>query len=358
MAKFKKRADGRYATSVTYCGKKYYFTAKTSAELDRKVQEFKIAKRSAHYNSDIRFKLWAEQWLVATTPNIAPTTLATYQGFLKNHILPYFADMPLCDIQAGDIRNFLASRKLASSSNSRLYVLLKSIFKLAVDDDILAKNPMAKVKPPKNQRKKPWCVLTEEQTHELISSIKQPEQQLLVKLAAASGLRRGEILGLRHQDIDVQRNTISVQQTVKAIDGKPVISQYLKTNTSRRTLTLPTEMIKLLEKQFLDVKLKMFCDKHWVDNDLLFPTLHGAPRHPNWLTSLIIQLGKDAGMPDGFSLHILRHTNATYLLQHGVNYKVVQQRLGHSSAAITLNVYSHVLAGQDEAAAETLASII
>lgn len=358
MAKYKKRADGRYATTVTYFGKKYYFTAKTSAELDRKVQEFKIAKRQGRYNSNIPFKTWVEQWLTATAPNIQPTTLATYQEFLKNHILPYFADMPLCDIQAGNIRDFLASRKLASSTTSRLYVLLKSIFKLAVDDDILAKNPMVKVKAPKNQRKKPWCVLTEEQTHELINSIKQPEQQLLVKLAAASGLRRGEILGLRHQDIDTKRNTISVQQTVKAINGQPVISQYLKTNTSRRTLTLPEEMIKLLEKQFLDVKLKMFQDKNWVDNDLLFPAIHGAPRQPNWLSSLVVQLGKDAGMPDGFSLHILRHTNATYLLQHGVNYKVVQQRLGHSSAAITLNVYSHVLAEQDKAAAETLANII
>lgn len=363
MAKYKKRSDGRYATSVTYAGKKYYFNAKTSAELDRKVQEFKLAKRSGTYSSNMLLRDWIASWLASVKCSVEPLTYAGYNSYISNHILPYLGDMPLCDIQPANVRDTMVaiSDKLCSNTAGRVYSILKRIFQTAVDDDMLAKTPMRGIKAPAHKLKKPRVVLTDEQCHKYLQWLqdsKHPEDKLLVLLAVTSGLRRGEILGLRSQDVDFERKTITVRQVIKKINHQLVISPRPKTSTSRRTVSLPDTIIPLLKVKIRDNRLNAMQDAKWQPNELLFPAAHGLPLSLDAITQAVRRSGARAGLPAGFSLHSLRHTNATLMLEKGVNIKVVQHRLGHSNASTTLNFYSHVLPGDDERAAATLANIV
>lgn len=156
MAKYKKRADGRYATTVTYLGKKHYFTAKTSAELDRKVQEFKIAKRSGTYSSGMLLKDWCDHYLVVQHAAIRKNSWATIESHIRVHIKPDLGDFPLCNLQPANIRDFIAalSAKLASRTVEHIYVTLKALLTQAVIDGVLAKHPMLQIKKPKVTRKR------------------------------------------------------------------------------------------------------------------------------------------------------------------------------------------------------------
>lgn len=363
MARYKKRADGRYATTVTYLGKKNYFTAKTSAELDRKVQEFKIAKRSRTYNSNMRFGDWCASWMAAVKVTVEPTTFTSYTSYINTHILPALAQMPLCDIQPGNIRDLMiaVNQKVCSNTAGRIYSILKRIFNTAVDDDMLVKTPMRGIKAPAHKLKRQRVFLTEQQFKQYIDYIdnsKHADDHLLIMIAIISGLRRGEILGLRSEDINFTEHTITVNQVIKKIDRKLVISPRPKTSTSRRTVCLPEAIFPAIKARLRNNRLKAMRDELWQPNNLLFPGAHGTPASLDAITQAIRRTGQRAGLPAGFSLHSLRHTSASLLLKNGVQVKVVQQRLGHSNASTTLNIYSHVMPGEDAKAAETLANII
>ncbi len=360
MAKYKKRSDGRYATSIRYCGQRYYFVASSSSELDRKVAAFKQSKTDGIYNSNMMLKDWASQWLITQRQNIQPNTWETYEGHIRLHILPELGRYKLCNLQPAHIRTFIT--KLADTLSTRsiehIYVTLKALLQQAVDDDLLAKNPMRNVKKPHVTRTRPWVALTEQQIKKLLETVKNPMHQLIIKLAAASGLRRSELLGLRIQDIDMHNCTVSVRQTVKKIRSQSVICDTTKTPGSRRTVSLPVAIIPLIRRQITANENNAASDTLWQPNGLLFPGEHGSPLSPDWITHIVSDYGKRAGMPDGFCLNSLRHTSASLLLQHGASYKVVQERLGHSTANLTLNTYSHVMPGQDKAAAELLSAVI
>lgn len=360
MAKYKKRADGRYATTVTYLGKKYYFTAKSSAELDRKVQEFKIAKRSGTYSSGMLLKDWCDHYLIVQHAAIRKNSWATIESHIRVHIKPELGDFPLCNLQPANIRDFIAtlSAKLASRTVEHIYVTLKALLTQAVIDGVLAKHPMLQIKKPKVTRKREWVALTQAQVTKLLSVITDPAHQLLIKLAATSGMRRSEILGIRYQDVDLERCTFTVRQTNLRTKGGGEIGTSTKTEDSWRTVSLPKAILPLIKAQIRTVRLQAMSDALWQPYGLLFPGEHGRPLNPDAISKLVKRYGKNADMPKDFCLNSLRHTSASLLLQHGASYKTVQQRLGHSTANLTLNTYSHVMPGDDERAAETLANII
>lgn len=360
MAKYKKRSDGRYATSVTYAGQKYYFNAKTSAELDRKVQEFKLAKRSGTYSSNMLLKDWCDHYLLVQQAVIMDDTFDTYESYIRIHIKPELGDFPLCNLQPANIRDFIAhlSAKLASRTVEHIYVTLKAILTQAVNDGLLARHPMLQIKKPKVTRKREWIALTEPQVAKLLSTITDPTDQLLIKLAATSGMRRSELLGLRYQDVDLEHCTFTVRQTNKRTKGGGKIHATTKTEDSWRTVSLPATLMPLLKAHIRAVRLKAMSDDKWQPNDLLFPGEHGLPLNPDAISKRVKHYGQKAGLHKDFCLNSLRHTSASLLLQNGASYKTVQHRLGHSTATLTLNTYSHMMPGDDERAAETLANIV
>jgi integrase len=176
-------------------------------------------------------------------------------------------------------------------------------------------------------------------------------------LLASLGLRRGELLALRWEDVDWERGTVSIRRTLSWVRGEPLF-QEPKTSGSARTLPLPPSALEVLKewrKRWFEERLSLGPD--WPETDLIFPSEAHTPMHPRNFLRTYKSLLERAGLPP-LSLHALRHTFATMLLAEGENPKVVQELLGHSSISTTLGIYSKVLPSLKQKAVEKVDSIL
>lgn len=174
-------------------------------------------------------------------------------------------------------------------------------------------------------------------------------------LALATGMRRGEILGLRWSRVDFENKSISVfDQLKKDGEGKWELSPQLKTSTSYRTIDIDDDTIEILKQhKKQQEKDKMKIGPDYLDNNLVCCTSIGDSIKPTYLRTVFYRTIKKSGVKK-ISFHGLRHTHATLLLQSGVHPKVVQERLGHRSIQTTLDTYSHIIPGIQEIAATSI----
>ena len=175
----------------------------------------------------------------------------------------------------------------------------------------------------------------------------------LYLLTIHTGLREGEVLGLRWQDIDLERGVLSVRQTVVRIGAKIAIGQP-KSKNSYRTVALSNTVVQALKShRRIILSEQLQAGSRYESNDLVFPTTLGTLMNPSNLRREFIKAKKKANVPD-IRFHDLRHTSATLMLAGGVHPKVVSERLGHHTASFTLDKYSHVLPNMQEEASNTL----
>ena len=200
--------------------------------------------------------------------------------------------------------------------------------------------------------------MNKNQVHLLLSSIDDEMYGRLVRVALATGMRRGELQGLSWANVDFRRRTISVNQSVIRNDGHEVISPNLKTASSRRTITIDEGTVGVLRRQ------KAYCDEMklrngWRASTLVFPR-DGKTERPltqNYVSKKFSIYCHRIGLA-GFTFHSLRHTHATMLVAAGVHFKIIQHRLGRSSFAVTMDTYSHVTPEMDREAADAISGII
>lgn len=341
----KKRSDGRYIVTVTINGKRKFFYGKTKSAVIAARDAFLEKNRNAvHYDDTVTLKAWYSAWCAAKRPTIAESTYHSYTSYIERYILPELGDFKLTDFTPPGLRNFIQSlidKGLSSRTVSYTHTLLKSMFAMAVDDEIIAKNPMIKIKPPKKQKTREMVTLSAMQVKQFVNSISNKEHKAFFQLAFASGLRRSELLGLRWSDVNFKQSTISVVQTVLSIVGKTVISPTTKNKTSRRTIGLDSHTMAVLRHHQAVIGARRLKCLHWQNNDLVFPGKFGNPRDPDWASKLAKRYANAIGV-EGFTMHGTRHTHATLLIESGINMKVLQDRLGHSSFKETMDTYSHV----------------
>lgn len=174
------------------------------------------------------------------------------------------------------------------------------------------------------------------------------------RLALLTGLRRGELLGLRWQDVDLEQGAIHVQQTAQRIHGQGIVFRHPKTRLSRRSVALSPDAVGVLRKhRRAQAERRLLAGPAYHDHDLVFATGLGTPLEPGNVRRDWLRIVKAADL-EGLRLHDLRHAHATLMLRAGVHPKVVTERLGHASVNITLDTYSHVLPGLQEAAAAAI----
>lgn len=212
---------------------------------------------------------------------------------------------------------------------------------------------MSLVRPPAKRRRE-MPAIDEEKVRLLLGQAKRSPYYRLYLAAVMTGMRQGELLGLRWQDVDFTFGTASVQQTFYRLGGQQFFKAP-KTAKSRRTVGLPgvlaQELQGLREEQ---VEHRRLLGDSYEDHDLVFCQANGRPLHAhNIVQRDFRKVAAQAGL-GRVRFHDLRHAHATMLLQQGVHPKVVQERLGHASIAMTLDVYSHVVPGMQEAAARGL----
>jgi integrase len=196
-----------------------------------------------------------------------------------------------------------------------------------------------------------------EQLHIFLAHVVDDPHAALWRLAAMTGMRRGELVALRWRDVDFDAARVTVVRQL-AKGGGAVEAGPTKTRRSRRLISVDPRTIEALrEHRKEQLATRLMVGRAYEDHGLAFCRPDGHPLHPDRLTQLFRQHCRAAGLPY-IRLQGLRHTNATLMLGAGVHPKVVQERLGHSSIAITLDVYSHAIPGMQENAAMQVAALI
>lgn len=334
------------------------FKTKRDAEKALALLEADVYKGTYFEPSSMLLKDHIIDWFKSKKNSISIQTANTYEAYLKNRIIPYIGHVQLAQLSPVLLQNFVNELKdegLASSSVKKIYSIVKGALDYAVNMELLPSNPITKIQLPKDSKKAMavWDI-PEIQSFQKAACLDRLYPAFY--LAITTGMRRGEILGLRWKDVDLEKEMLYVRQTLSK-DGK-LILPGAKTSAGIRSIKLSNDTIVLLKKHKTVVaKEKLSHGPEYVDNDLIICTSKGSPVNPENFKRTFQRLIKEANVPS-IRLHDLRHTHATMLLSSGINAKVISERLGHTNVKTTLDIYSHVLPSMQEEAANKIDTLL
>ncbi|MDP2856512.1 MAG: site-specific integrase [Bacillota bacterium] len=298
---------------------------------------------------------FAELWLKGIKHTVAYETFRGYSVNVRRHIAPFLGELRLKDLTTAHVRAFLGhlhGQGLSPRTGQSARAVLRMIIERAVDDGFSPRNVVSKARPPKIERRD-MLTLDEPQARLLLEQAGATRLIAPVVLGLMSGLRRGEICGLRWRDVDLERGELSVLQTIQRQTGKGLVVQPPKSNGSLRSVSLPPSAVAHLRKwRGRQREDRLAAGPAWRGGDYVCATLDGGPLEPTELSKSFRRLADSLDLPP-VRFHDLRHTYAHVARRAGVDIKLIQAALGHATAAFTLDVYGHVGAGElKEAAAK------
>ncbi|ERT60775.1 tyrosine-type recombinase/integrase [Megasphaera vaginalis (ex Srinivasan et al. 2021)] len=357
----KKRQDGRYKTSCRSKGKRYYFYGSSRDEAIAKREQFlSDLEKAPNRDDSITLSEWLDEYLLDAKLRVSRATYTSYERICRVHLMPVLGSVPLVDLQPYHVRTLIAQKleaKCSTRSIEYMYVILKAALTMAVNEGLLYRNPAAGVRKPKVVKKQA-TVLTLDQLKILLSAIDDKEYYRLIYTAVSTGLRREELLGLRIQDININRRMLSVNQTVHYDNRQTYITKTTKTISSKRVISLDDATYQYIQDQINEIQYRrQSVFRYKRELDLLFPAKDGGPIYPAYVSAKLKEYVEKAGLPTSFTFHGLRHTHATLLLESGANYKSVQLRLGHSSFKTTMDIYSHITQKMEDELLEKIPKI-
>ena len=311
---------------------------------------------------------YLERWLKDYAwPNLAPRTAEGYQYIVRSHLIPSLGQVPLTQLKPEHLQ-CLYSEKLSAGrfdgkgglskrSVQYIHVTLHKALKNAVKLGMIGRNPADAVEPHRPQHHE-MQTMNESDIHIFLELAKSTPYYALFYLALFTGMRRSELLALRWCDVDLLLCQLSVTRTIHQLHNRDIIFQQTKTDKSRRMVSLsPSTAIVLREHRELQEKMRQSLGLTLTDEDLVFCQIDGKPLLPDSITHAWMKLARRTGLR-GIRLHDARHPHASLMLKQGIHPKIVQERLGHSSIQITLDTYSHVAPGLQQAAANRFDDIV
>jgi integrase len=295
----------------------------------------------------ITFREYAEQWRAAQVHR--PSTQAHHETMLRRHVYPTLGDRALSSILPSEIQAWAKrlSGTLAPSTVATVHSIVSSVFKAAVRDRRVAANPCEGTRLPKPERTK-VVPPTMEQVETLTAAM--PEHlRALVTFAAGTGMRQGEVLGLTVDRLDMLRRQVTVDRQLVTMPGERPRLGPPKTAASVRTIPLPRVVVDVLAEHLA---------KYPPGSDGYVFTLAGEPITRQQFGHVWRPAAATAGLSAGTGLHSLRHFYASLLIRFGESVKTVQARLGHATAAETLDTYSHLWPDSDDRTREAIDAVL
>ena len=309
---------------------------------------------------------YLEDWLTAVRPSLRSSTATSYEHTLRKWVIPRIGHLRLGALSSAKLSalygELLRSGRhdgkggLSPRSVAYTHRVVTHALKDAVSWGLLARNPAAHVDPPRVARPE-MQVWTQQEVQRFLASVADDRLYALWTVLLATGLRRGEALGLRWDDVDLDRRRLSIQRAVTVVDYEIVVSEP-KTARGRRSVSIdPTTAAVLAAHRKRQLEERLAWGPAWQDSAYVFTTEDGGVLHPQRVTLIFKRLAQSAGLP-AIRLHDLRHTAATLALTAGIHPKVVSERLGHATIGITLDTYSHVGETLQDEAATRVAGLI
>jgi integrase len=353
------RWEARYYVPTVNGTKRKTIYGKTQAEVRVKLTKALSDRIDGIVYDDENMTLgeYLDVWLKGSVyGSVRQSTYDRDTSLVNNHIKPLLGGLKLKKLNSAHIQSFYRDRLdtgLSTSTVHKMHDILRRGLAQAVKWHLVPRNVADVVKPPRSVPKE-MVALSAEETRRLLDAAAEDRLEALYKLAVHTGMRQGELLALRWQDVDVENAVVSVRRTLTRSGGKVTFGEP-KTKKSRRSIRLTpqaTEALRAhLERQLRDMEI---LGDRYRDQGLVFTTDTGAPINPSNLRQRsLAPLLKRAGLPH-MRFHDLRHTCATLLLSRGVHPKFVQELLGHATIAITLDTYSHVMPSMGDATAKAM----
>src|SRR5574340_170285 len=353
-----RRKDGLWAAALMYHGKRVVKYFSTQHEARDWLQETRHQMRDGLTIAVTKLTVteFLREWLTTYEDSVRPKTYEQYTQIVNRYLAPEFGNLKLRDLRPDHIQTFYA-RKIRDGKSQRTVLIIHAVLHRALNQalrwGLIGRNPAQAVNRPKF-KKKEMQTLDEAQVKALLRVVEGSRHETLFWMAVTTGLRQGELLGLKWSDLDWVSRRLSVQRQLQRFRQRGLVFTPPKSDAGRRSVLLSLGTIKRLRSHHVIQSYeKLFAGERWQESNLLFPSPLGTPMEPRNLFRVYKSLLRQAGLPS-IRFHDLRHTAATLMLQQGIHPKVVQERLGHSDIALTLNTYSHVLPSIQEEAVQKL----
>jgi integrase len=324
--------------------------------------------RASSIDGEVTFGGWLRDWLnLCVVRGLRPTTVDGYRGVIRLYVPEELLARPLPEIRPTDL-NALYGRLLVSGRHygngglsPRTVRLLHAILAKALADavrlELLDRNPARSADPPSRRSSRPrvFPIWSPTELRRFLAVARSDELYAAYHIAGTTGLRRGEVLGLRWADVDLERAELRVVQALTVV-GWEVRVGPPKTDRSRRLIALDRESVAVLRAHRRTVEARIGLSDTFDEDALVFTRRNGEPVNPNYFTHHFRRMVTDSGLRR-IRFHDLRHSHATHLLQANVHPKIVSERLGHASIGITLDLYTHALPSLQREAAEAVARL-
>lgn len=330
------------------------YKSKTQARQEKKRIELEVKQGTYLVDQDIKLATFLQKWLDHKSKHVTEGTMSHYRPYVNKHLIPHLGHVDIGKVKPSHIQQlydyYVEEEILTNTSIKHMHRILHNAYNAAIKWEYVSRNPCLGASPPAPEKKmmQTWdeidiqTFLEENMNHRLY---------MFYLLALSTGMRKGELLGLTWDNIDFTNSVLAVTQAVRKKKGGGYELGKVKTKYAERTISLFDHVNEALKKHKKDqMAYKMENRQSYEDQGLVFATGNGTFFSPHNIQRYWAQSLKESAVKP-IRFHDLRHTHATLLLKMKEHPKVVQERLGHSSITVTLDLYSHVMPNiQKEAA--------
>ena len=312
---------------------------------------------------------WLNEWYdLYAKPNVKQSTAVSYEGYIRNHVVPAIGNIPLSELNVNVLQKFFNDKRGTHSPKtvSNIRMMMHSAFKTALMNDLIPKNYVEFVQIAIVEKKE-MRVFTRQEQQKLMVALKYTDEQYAfgIFLCLTTGIRVGELCGLQWENIDLNHGIFKIRKTVQRLEklkddgtGKKteIVIGSPKSRASVRDIPLEPEIIKeiLRHKEKMN---KFFGESITAPKEFLITCKHDTPIEPRTMQDIFKRIINHAGIQKA-NFHALRHTFATRALEAGVDFKTLSVLLGHADVYTTMNRYAHVLEDQKRSAMKNILSVI